>query len=82
MARRGPRAGQVVAYDEVTVGGFGLASVTLDRTVVRPGTEPVLAPGQQGPPPSPSPEPEVSGGSAGTGGEPSTGPSAAALAPG
>lgn len=82
VARRGPRAGQVVAYDEVTVGGFGLASVTLDRTVVRPGTEPILAPGQQGPPPSPSPEPEVSGGSAGTGGEPSTGPSAAALAPG
>jgi hypothetical protein len=56
VARRGDRAGQVVAYDEVTVGGFGLASVTLDRTVLRPGTEAVLAPGQQAPPPSPSPE--------------------------
>src|SRR3954451_3014248 len=59
VARRGDRAGQVVAYDEVTVGGFGLASVTLDRTVVRPGTEAVLAPGEQGPPPSPSPEPPL-----------------------
>jgi hypothetical protein len=48
VARRGERAGQVVAYDEITVGGFGLASVTLDRTVIRPGSEAVLAPGQQG----------------------------------
>ena len=55
VARRGDRAGQVVAYDEITVGGFGLASVTIDRTVLRPGTEPVLAPGQQGPPPEPAP---------------------------
>jgi hypothetical protein len=53
IARRGERAGQVVAYDEISVGGFGLASVTLDRTVLRPGTEPVLAPGEQGPPPEP-----------------------------
>ncbi len=36
IARSGPRTGQVVAYDEVTVGGFGLASVTLVRHVVRP----------------------------------------------
>jgi predicted MPP superfamily phosphohydrolase len=36
LARRGPRAGQVLAYDEVTVGGLGLASISLNRTVVRP----------------------------------------------
>jgi Calcineurin-like phosphoesterase len=63
IARAGERAGQVVAYDEITVGGFGLASVTIDRTVIRPGSEPVLAPGQQGPPaqePSPSPTPSPS----------------------
>jgi hypothetical protein len=60
VARKGERAGQVVAYDEVTVGGFGLASVTLDRTVLRPGTETVLAPGQTGPPPSPEPTPSGS----------------------
>jgi hypothetical protein len=48
VARAGDRAGQVVAYDEISVGGFGLASVTIERTVLRPGTEAVLAPGQQG----------------------------------
>jgi hypothetical protein len=60
VARAGDRAGQVVAYDEITVGGFGLASVTIDRTVIRPGSEPVLVPGQQGPPtqrPTPVPTP-------------------------
>ncbi len=52
LARSGPRAGRVVAYDSVTVGGFGLASVSLERHVVRddeqpgPGTPPgVPAPG-------------------------------------
>ena len=35
VARSGVRAGQVLAYDEVTVGGFGLVSVSLQRTVVR-----------------------------------------------
>src|SRR3954452_14880618 len=53
IARAGDRAGQVVAYDQITVGGFGLASVTIERTVIRPGTEAVLAPGQQGPPTAP-----------------------------
>jgi predicted MPP superfamily phosphohydrolase len=57
VARRGERAGQVVAYDEITVGGFGLASVTIDRTVLRPGAERVLAPGEQGPPPTPDATP-------------------------
>jgi hypothetical protein len=33
-ARRGPRAGQIVAIDAITVGGFGLTSVNLERTVV------------------------------------------------
>jgi Calcineurin-like phosphoesterase len=63
IARAGDRAGQVVAYDEITVGGFGLASVTIERTVLRPGTEAVLAPGQQGPPtarPTPTPTPTAS----------------------
>ena len=48
IARSGPRARQVVAYDEVTVGGFGLASVSLQRTVVRAADAPT---------PSPSPAP-------------------------
>jgi hypothetical protein len=46
FARSGERAGRLVGYDEVTVGGFGLASVSLVRTVVRPGTGAGLAPGQ------------------------------------
>jgi hypothetical protein len=51
LARSGARARQVVAYDEVTVGGFGLASVSLTRTVVRadetpaPPTPGVVTPG-------------------------------------
>ena len=60
VARRGERAGQVVAYDEITVGGFGLASVTIERTVLRPGAEQVLAPGQHGPPPTPGATPSPS----------------------
>jgi predicted MPP superfamily phosphohydrolase len=35
LARRGPLTGEVLAYDEVTVGGLGLASISLNRTVVR-----------------------------------------------
>ena len=57
LARRGPRAGQVLAYDEVTVGGLGLASISLNRTVVRP---PETSTGTQTPTPSistPSPTP-------------------------
>jgi predicted MPP superfamily phosphohydrolase len=46
FARTGPRAGQLLAYDDVTVGGFGLASVSLDRTVLRQGKDPALAPGE------------------------------------
>lgn len=40
VARSGARAGQVLAYDEVTVGGFGLASASVERTVVRPEAPP------------------------------------------
>ena len=52
--------------DEITVGGFGLASVTIERTVLRPGAEQALAPGQQGPPPTPGTTPSSSGPTAAT----------------
>ena len=42
IARSGDRARQVVAYDQVTVGGFGLASVSLERTVIRAEDAPPL----------------------------------------
>ena len=35
FVRSGPDAGRLIAYDEVTVGGLGLASVSVDRTVIR-----------------------------------------------
>jgi hypothetical protein len=83
VARRGERAGQVVAYDEITVGGFGLASVTLDRIVLRPGAEPVLAPGQQGPPPEPAASVSPSGTPGGPAGpSPTPTPSLPPAAPG
>jgi len=56
LARSGDRAGQVVGYDDVTVGGFGLASVMLERHVVRPGDEPAPIP-TPSPTPTPSPSP-------------------------
>jgi predicted phosphodiesterase len=36
FAQTGDRAGQLVAYDDVTVGGLGLTSVSIDRTTVKP----------------------------------------------
>lgn len=36
FAKSGDRAGQLVAYDAVTVGGLGLTSVSIDRTTVKP----------------------------------------------
>lgn len=36
FAQSGDRAGQLVAYDAVTVGGLGLTSVSIDRTTVKP----------------------------------------------
>ena len=56
IARSGERARQVVAYDDVTVGGFGLASVSLERTVVRAEDAPAL--------PSPGATPTAAGGTA------------------
>jgi multisubunit Na+/H+ antiporter MnhB subunit len=46
FAREGLRAGQLLAYDEVTVGGFGLASISLERTAIRPSKSGDLAPGE------------------------------------
>lgn len=40
FASSGDRQGQLLAYDDVTVGGLGLASVTVERTVVDPDDEP------------------------------------------
>lgn len=45
FAKAGERAGQLVAYDDVTVGGLGLTSVSIDRTTVKPPK-----PGQPGSP--------------------------------
>ncbi len=39
----GEDAGRLLAWDDVTVGGLGLSSVQLDRTLVRPDEEPVPA---------------------------------------
>ena len=54
LRRTGPDAGRLLAYDKVTVGGLGLTSVSIDRTVV---------PAQQDSTPSPSPtvSPSASG---------------------
>ncbi len=54
FARSGPRAGQVLAYDEVTVGGFGLASATVKRTVLREPPPDDEGAGQVVPSPGPS----------------------------
>jgi predicted MPP superfamily phosphohydrolase len=42
LARTGSRAGRLVGWDEVSVGGFGLASVSLERHVVREEDAPSL----------------------------------------
>lgn len=52
FASAGQREGQLVAYDEVTVGGLGLASVTVERTVVEPAEEPSPEPSVTDPGPS------------------------------
>jgi predicted MPP superfamily phosphohydrolase len=70
FASSGERQDQLVAYDEVTVGGLALASVTIERTVVgeddEPGTvtDEQLVPGDLEPGTEPSPEP--TGADAGT----------------
>ena len=45
IARTGPQAGRVVATDSITVGGFGLSSVNLQRTVIQ-DQKPLVPPGQ------------------------------------
>jgi predicted MPP superfamily phosphohydrolase len=45
FAKSGERAGQLVSYDQVTVGGLGLTSVTVERTTIPPDS----------PQPTPSP---------------------------
>jgi predicted MPP superfamily phosphohydrolase len=44
VATTGDRAGRPVAIDAITVGGFGLTSVNLERTVIRPDETPDLEP--------------------------------------
>jgi hypothetical protein len=51
FANSGADRGRLLAYDEVTVGGLGLTSVSISRTVLRPGD--IETPGQM-PTPSPS----------------------------
>ncbi len=63
LSRQDGRA-RVVAYDEVTVGGFGLASVSLERTVVR--ADEVPAPPSPGATPSSGASVEPAAGSTGT----------------
>jgi predicted MPP superfamily phosphohydrolase len=76
FAQSGERAGQLVAYDEVTVGGFGLTSVSIDRTTVKPpqpgqpgsdepapGSSPTTTPGSTPSAPSPSSSPASAGAS-------------------
>jgi predicted MPP superfamily phosphohydrolase len=51
FATSGPDAGRLLAYDEVTVGGLGLTSVSIDRTLV---------PKKEVNPPTPTPSPTSS----------------------
>jgi predicted MPP superfamily phosphohydrolase len=73
VATTGALAGRPVAIDAITVGGFGLTSVNLERTVLRPEETPELAPE-----PTPSPTPAGSGSPAPT---PAEGPSATPVTP-
>ncbi|MBC7639893.1 MAG: hypothetical protein H7231_08950, partial [Rhodoferax sp.] len=55
LRRTGPDAGRLLAYDDVTVGGLGLTSVSIDRTVVparqdsTPSPSPTVSPSTSGP---------------------------------
>src|SRR5690625_4434629 len=40
FAASGERDGELLAYDEITMGGLGLASVNLSRTIIDPDQEP------------------------------------------
>jgi predicted phosphodiesterase len=54
FARTGAERGRLLAYDDVTVGGLGLTSVSIQRTVLRPGD--IARPGDL-PAPTPSATP-------------------------
>lgn len=56
LRRSGAQAGRLLAYDEVTVGGLGLTSVSIDRTVVDDSAQDPPAP-QPGPSQEPSVDP-------------------------
>jgi predicted MPP superfamily phosphohydrolase len=60
LRRSGPDAGRLLAYDEVTVGGLGLTSVSIDRTVVGSDDD-----DEPEPAPSPSTVPPPTGATAG-----------------
>ena len=60
----GDQAGRLVAWDDVTVGGLGLSSVEIDRTVVQPDEQPT--PSQEPAEQSGDAEPTAPGGTAGT----------------
>lgn len=79
FAATGERAGQLVAYDEVTVGGLGLTSVTIERHVIpvepdedgegsgpRPGGDREVP--TEGPGVAPAPDQRPDGGQAAGGG--------------
>ncbi len=68
FGRSGEDRGRLLAYDEVTVGGLGLTSVSISRTVLRPGE---IARPDQMPLPTPSPSAGPSGTASGS---PSGGP--------
>lgn len=68
FAASGDDKGKLLAYDEVTVGGLGLASITIKRTVISLAEEEMGEPTPTEPvpsPPSESPQPADSGASAG-----------------
>lgn len=60
FGKSGPDRGRLLAYDAVTVGGLGLTSVSIERTVLREGD--IARPGQM-PLPSPTESPTSSGSS-------------------
>lgn len=59
FAKSGDRAGQLVAYDDVTVGGLGLTSVSIDRTTVKPPKAGEPGSGQPAPGSTPGPTPST-----------------------
>ncbi len=60
FGRSGEQARRLIAWDEVTVGGLGLSSVEIDRTLVQPDEEPA-PPEEPSDDPSDEPSDEPSG---------------------